>query len=237
MRGWTVAMLMAGVLVGTSARGFQPYLPGENSPEMMELREKLASRQAHLARLEEELALYTEAEELGVVVAVQASRLPERQQRRLAMAIVREARRHGVDPLLVVALIRCESSFNNYAVSHVGAMGLMQVMPDTGAYLANKAGFKLQRHTNLFDSELNVELGTAYLAELISRFGSVEKALVAYNAGPTLAKKILSRKEKRERFLAGYPAKVMREFRRLKAQHARELTQREARKQTSDGPS
>jgi soluble lytic murein transglycosylase len=236
MRGWTVAVVMAGVLVGTGARGFQPYFPGENSPEMMELREKLASQQAHLARLEEEAALYAEGERLGVVTAVQASRLPERQQRRLAMAIVREAQRNGVDPMLVVAVIRCESSFNNYAVSHVGAMGLMQVMPDTGTYLADKAGFKLQRHTNLFDSELNVELGTAYLADLIARFGTVEKALVAYNAGPGLAKKILAKKDKRERFMAGYPAKVMREFRRLKAQQAHELSQREARKPTSDGP-
>jgi soluble lytic murein transglycosylase len=152
------------------------------------------------------------------------------------MAIVREARRNKVDPMLVVAVIQCESSFNNYAVSHVGAMGLMQVMPDTGTYLADKAGFKLQRATNLFDSELNVELGTAYLAELISRFGSVEKALVAYNAGPTLARKILAKRDKRERFMAGYPAKVMREFRRLKAQQTRELSQRQAQKQTSDGP-
>jgi soluble lytic murein transglycosylase len=236
MRGWTVAMVMVGVLVGTGARAFQPYFPGENSPEMMELRKKLASRDAHLARLEEEASLYAEAEQLGVVAAVQASQLPERQQQRLAVAIVREARRNEVDPLLVVAVIRCESSFDNYAVSHVGAMGLMQVMPDTGTYLADKAGFKLRRNTNLFDSELNVELGTAYLADLIARFGTVEKALVAYNAGPTTAKKILAKKDKRERFMAGYPAKVMREFRRLKAQQTRELTQREAQKQTSDGP-
>ena len=236
MRGWTVAMVMAGMMVGTGARAFQPYFPGENSPEMMELKEKLAERQAGLARLDEEATLYMEAEQLGVAAAVQASMLPERQQRRLAMAIVREARRNGVDPMLVVAVIQCESSFNNYAVSHVGAMGLMQVMPDTGTYLADKAGFKLQRATNLFDSELNVELGTAYLAELISRFGSVEKALVAYNAGPTLARKILAKRDKRERFMAGYPAKVMREFRRLKAQQTRALSQREAQKQTSDGP-
>lgn len=236
MRGWTAAMVMVGVLMGTGARGFQPYFPGENSPEKVEPRERLALRQAHLARLEEEAALHAEAERLGVVAAVQASQLPERQQRRLAMAIVREARRNGVDPLLVVALIRCESSFNNYAVSRVGAMGLMQVMPDTGSYLADKAGFKLRRRTNLFDSELNVELGTAYLAELISRFGSVEKALVAYNAGPTLARRILARKDRRERFMAGYPARVMREFRRLKAQQPRELTRREARKQTTEGP-
>ncbi|WP_257446752.1 lytic transglycosylase domain-containing protein [Archangium lipolyticum] len=236
MRGWTVAMVAVGMLVGTGARAFQPYIPGENSPEMAELKMKLAEREAHLARLEEEAALYAEAEALGVVAAVQASRLPERQQRRLAMAIVREARRNGVDPMLVVAVIRCESSFNNYAVSHVGAMGLMQVMPDTGTYLADRAGFKLQRHTNLFDSELNVELGTAYLADLIQRFGSPERALVAYNAGPGLAKKILAKRDVRDRFMQGYPAKVMREFRRLKAQQARELTRLEEQKKTSGGP-
>ncbi len=235
MRGWTVAMVTAGMLVGMEAGAFQPYFPGESSPEVAELRAKLAAQEAHLARLEEEATLYEEAERLGIVAAVEASRLPERQQRRLAMAIVREARRNKVDPMLVVAVIRCESSFNNYAVSHVGAMGLMQVMPDTGNYLADKAGFKLQRHTNLFDSELNVELGTAYLADLIQRFGSPERALVAYNAGPGLAKKILSKKEKRDRFMAGYPAKVMKEFRRLKAQQAREVSLREAQKETSGG--
>ena len=236
MRGWTVAMVTAGMLVGMEAGAFQPYFPGESSPEVAELRAKLAAQEAHLARLEEEAALYAEAEVLGVTAAVQASRLPERQQRRLAMAIVREAQRNKVDPMLVVAVIRCESSFNNYAVSHVGAMGLMQVMPDTGNYLADKAGFKLQRHTNLFDSELNVELGTAYLADLIARFGSPERALVAYNAGPGLAKKILSKKDKRERFMAGYPAKVMKEFRRLKAQQAREVSRLEEQKKTSGGP-
>ncbi|HEX5745747.1 MAG TPA: lytic transglycosylase domain-containing protein [Archangium sp.] len=236
MRGWTVAMVTAGMLVGMEAGAFQPYFPGESSPEVAELRAKLAAQEAHLARLEEEAVLYEEAEALGIVTAVEASRLPERQQRRLAMAIVREARRNKMDPMLVVAVIRCESSFNNYAVSHVGAMGLMQVMPDTGNYLADRAGFKLQRHTNLFDSELNVELGTAYLADLIARFGSPERALVAYNAGPGLAKKILSKKDKRDRFMAGYPAKVMKEFRRLKAQQAREVSQREAQKQTSGGP-
>jgi soluble lytic murein transglycosylase len=126
----------------------------------------------------------------------------------------------------VIALIRCESSFNNYAVSHVGAMGLMQVMPNTGTYLADKAGFRLGRSTNLFDAETNIELGTAYLADLIQRFGGVEKALVAYNAGPGLAKRILAKRDVRKKFMAGYPAKVVREFRKLKAQQERELTLR-----------
>ncbi len=170
---------------------------------------------------------------LGVAEAVKASGLPARQQRRVAVAIVREAQRNNVDPLLVIALIRCESSFNNYAVSGVGAMGLMQVMPDTGSYLADKAGYKLGRSTNLFDAETNIELGTAYLADLIERFGSLEHALVAYNAGPGLAKKILSQRESRKKFMQGYPAKVVREFRKLKEKQQRELTLR-AQQETED---
>jgi soluble lytic murein transglycosylase len=233
MRGWTVAVAATALLAGTGVLGFPVTLPegslGE-APEMRELLERLSAREAELRALQERLhqyedeAHYQEAVKLGVADAVRASRLPERQQRRLATAIVREARRNDIDPLLVVAVIRCESSFNNYAVSHVGAMGLMQVMPNTGKYLADKAGFDLRRHTNLFDSETNVELGTAYLADLIQRFGTIERALVAYNAGPGLARRILARRDVRKRFMAGYPAKVVREFQRLKARQERELS-------------
>ncbi|NPD26374.1 lytic transglycosylase domain-containing protein [Corallococcus sp. AB004] len=242
MRGWTVAMAAAAVLMGTNAVAFPVQVPvgaqGE-APDVAALRAQLAEKDAQLkaalARLQhyEDEADYLRAEQMGVAEAVRASGLPERQQRRLAVSIVREAERNNLDPLLVVALIRCESSFNNYAVSGVGAMGLMQVMPDTGKYLAEKSGWRLGRHTNLFDFETNVNLGTAYLADLISRFGSVEGALVAYNAGPGLAKRILAKKENRVKFMAGYPAKVVKEFRKLKAQQERAISLR-AEQPTAD---
>ena len=242
MRGWTVAMAATAMLAGSGVMGLPVTVPEDSygeAPDVAVLRTKLAEREAELAALQARLQtyqdeeFYAEAEQLGVVDAVKASRLPDRQQRRVAVAIVREARRNGVDPLLVVALIRCESSFNNYAVSHVGAMGLMQVMPDTGTYLADKAGIALRKHTNLFDSETNLELGTAYLADLIQRFGTIEKALVAYNAGPGLAKRILAKREARVKFMAGYPAKVVKEYRKLKAQHERQVTLRA--QQNKDG--
>ncbi|MFP2931192.1 lytic transglycosylase domain-containing protein [Pyxidicoccus sp. 3LG] len=241
MRGWTVAMTTAAMLVGTGAFAFPvqvPEGPQGESLEVMELRAKLSEREAELKaalvklQVYEDEAFYAEAERLGVTELVKASGLPVRQQRRLAVTIVREAKRNNVDPLLVVAVIRCESSFNNYAVSHVGAMGLMQVMPDTGKYLADKAGYRLGRSSNLFDAETNVELGTAYLADLIERFGTVEKALVAYNAGPGLAKRILAKPESRKKFMAGYPTKVVKEFRKLKAQQEKQLTLRA--QQTTD---
>jgi soluble lytic murein transglycosylase len=242
MRGWTVAVTTAALLVGTGALAFPvqvPEGPQGEAPEVAALRAQLAERESELKAALAKLQVYedeadlAEASRLGVTELVKASGLPERQQRRLAVTIVREARRNNVDPLLVVAVIRCESSFNNYAVSHVGAMGLMQVMPDTGKYLADKAGFRLGRSSNLFDAETNVELGTAYLADLIQRFGTVEKALVAYNAGPGLAKRILAKPESRKKFMAGYPTKVVKEFRKLKANQERQLTLRA--QQTTDG--
>jgi soluble lytic murein transglycosylase len=230
-----VAVAAVMMLTGAAVPSF-PFLLPEGAvvetPELAELRAKLAERESALLDAQTRLQAYEdevhfqEAQRLGVAAAVNASGLPVRQQRRLAVAIVREAQRNNVDPLLVIALIRCESSFNNYAVSGVGAMGLMQVMPDTGSYLADKAGFRLGRSTNLFDAETNIELGTAYLANLIERFGSVEHALVAYNAGPGLAKKILAQRDVRKKFISGYPAKVVREFRKLKEQQERELTLR-----------
>jgi len=240
MRRWMVAAAAAAMLTGAAIPSYPLLIPDGavvEAPQVEELRAKLAAREAALrdaqARLQdyEDEAHYQEAQRLGVADAVRASGLPLRQQRRVAVAIVREAQRNNVDPMLVIALIRCESSFNNYAVSGVGAMGLMQVMPDTGTYLADKAGFRLGRSTNLFDAETNIELGTAYLANLIQRFGNLEHALVAYNAGPGLAKKILAKRESRKKFMAGYPAKVVKEFRKLKAQQERELTLR-AQQQT-----
>ena len=58
------------------------------------------------------------------------------------------------------------------------------------------------------------------------RFGSVEKALVAYNAGPGLARRILAKPDVKKRFMAGYPKKVVGEFRKLKSKQESELTLR-----------
>ena len=195
-------------------------------PTAEALRNQLRTRDAELVALRRKITdlektlereLYREAEAMGIVAAVRQSGLPDRQQRRIAIAIVREARQNGLDPLLVVALIKAESSFDNYAQSKVGAMGLMQVMPQTGQWISSLRGKRLVKKSHLFDSELNLEIGTAYLADLIRRFGSLDAALVAYNAGPGAARRILADRAARARFLGGYPRKVVREFQRLKA--------------------
>jgi soluble lytic murein transglycosylase-like protein len=85
------------------------------------------------------------------------------------------ARRHGVNPALIHAVIRQESNYDWYAVSHKGACGLMQLMPLT----ARRFGVR-----NIFDPAENVEGGVKYLRHLLDRYsGDAALTLAAYNAG------------------------------------------------------
>jgi soluble lytic murein transglycosylase-like protein len=102
----------------------------------------------------------------------------------VARTIVAEAKRHALEPSLVLAVMHVESRFYNFAVSPVGAMGLMQVMPETGAELAERLGVRWVGPQTLFDPTTNVRLGVAYLRELSDRYGSLMTALAAYNWGP-----------------------------------------------------
>jgi soluble lytic murein transglycosylase len=100
--------------------------------------------------------------------------------------IEREARRNNVDPFLVAGLIRQESGFNASARSPAGALGLMQIMPATGTSLARELGVSGFRTGRLTEPELNLRMGTRYLATMLGRYGGrTGDALVAYNAGPT----------------------------------------------------
>lgn len=91
--------------------------------------------------------------------------------------IFEAARRYGLAPGLVAAVVRAESAFDPWAVSHKGARGLMQLMPAT----ARRFGVAAEE---IHDPVKNLDAGTRYLAWLIERFaGDVARALAAYNAG------------------------------------------------------
>jgi soluble lytic murein transglycosylase len=103
------------------------------------------------------------------------------------------AREQGLDPRLVMAVIKCESGGRPDAVSPAGARGLMQIMPGTAARVASRMGLPAPSNEDLFDPEINVRLGCRYLADLRREFGDDRLALAAYNAGPGNAKKWAAR--------------------------------------------
>jgi soluble lytic murein transglycosylase-like protein len=93
----------------------------------------------------------------------------------LRQAAALAARRHGLDPELVMAVVSVESGFRPQAVSPKGAQGLMQLMPKTAESLGV---------VDAFDPEQNLDGGVRHLGQLLAQYnGDVERALAAYNAG------------------------------------------------------
>lgn len=92
------------------------------------------------------------------------------------------------DRALVLALIRQESNFHQYAVSSAGARGLMQLMPATAKWVAKREKISYSRD-RLHEPDYNLQLGTAYLSDLLDTFnGSLVLSLASYNAGPGRAR-------------------------------------------------
>ena len=103
----------------------------------------------------------------------------------LRETVVRRAGDIRLDPAYVYGLIRQESRFMMDARSHVGASGLMQVMPATAKWTAKKIGLTNFTPDQITDREVNVAIGTGYLKLVLDDFeGSMPMATAAYNAGP-----------------------------------------------------
>ncbi len=111
----------------------------------------------------------------------------------LAEVIVTESNELGLDPLLVTAIIKAESTFKPYARSKHGALGLMQLLPSTGKYISKIMNINWKGMYYLNDVEYNIRLGLSYYKYLESMFnGNLKYALIAYNWGPNNALKALN---------------------------------------------
>lgn len=100
----------------------------------------------------------------------------------IARTIIVEAQKNKLDPFFLVAVILTESSFNPEARGRHGELGLMQILPKTGAWLAEKNN--IDGKLDLRDPHMNIKLGAAYLAQLRERFDRVgNRYIAAYNMG------------------------------------------------------
>ena len=92
---------------------------------------------------------------------------------------------YGIDPYFISAVIYAESGFDEQAVSQKGAVGLMQIMPETGEWAAQKVGIEDYTEAMLGTADTNIQIGCWYLGYLNDLFeGDARKILAAYNAGP-----------------------------------------------------
>jgi soluble lytic murein transglycosylase len=102
--------------------------------------------------------------------------------------VTRLAQRTGLDPYLVMSIMRQESAFDPAAVSASGARGLMQLMPATAREVSGRLKLGELTPGRLEEPGLNITLGTHYFAGLLQRYqGNMVLALAAYNAGPSRA--------------------------------------------------
>jgi soluble lytic murein transglycosylase len=97
--------------------------------------------------------------------------------------VLGHARNYRLDPALLAAVIYQESKFKADARSDRGAIGLMQLLPDTAEGIAERTGGSKFTTADLYDPEINVRYGSWYLRHLLDKYGSERLALAAYNAG------------------------------------------------------
>ncbi len=148
------------------------------------------------------------------VLAARAPGLAAVQRSRIAAALMDECRVAGYDPLLVLAVIDVESDFDESALSNRGARGLMQFRPHTLAWFAQLQGVRLSLDEIYRDPALSVRLGIRYLRTLERNFKDLDRALMAYNAGPHRLRLALHDGDA-DRF-RGYPRRVRTEYARFR---------------------
>lgn len=106
--------------------------------------------------------------------------------------ILNNSNKQQLDNAWVFAVIRQESAFSTDAESPAGARGLMQLMPRTARFIAKKANFRRPKKRDLFNPDINIKLGTAYLSRILNQLGNNQVlATAAYNAGPHRVRKWL----------------------------------------------
>ena len=147
-------------------------------------------------------------------------KVPESTISRLADLIYQNSRQFGYNPELLLAVIHVESRFDPRALGRYrsgdlsGALGLMQVKYETALEVAKQLGIVNLKPEDLLHPETNIIIGTAYLAQLITKFKSFKLGILAYNLGPGTVRSTLSRNEQ---LPTRYYEKVLAQYYKLRS--------------------
>jgi len=171
-------------LSALDTNSFSSFFTGSNKISLLNAHLSESKWSTDLNELEIDNITPDEAEIFLFILRLSDSIIPT-DARKLAKLIIDECGNYDLDPFLILAVIQTESNFTPKAVSSKGAIGLMQVMPRTGEYVAKDLGISYNGRKSLYDPFVNVRLGIHYLSFLEDRFNSVENALAAYNYGPS----------------------------------------------------
>lgn len=169
------------------------------------------------------------------------SSLPEKYKSKadeITAAIIEESEKQGLDPVFTLAVIQTESGFNPNAKGKLGDSGLMQILPETGKWIAETNDIPWEGKKALFDPVYNIKIGTAYFATLGSDFATAPiEYLRAYNLAPTTvrnqpAAKVATTKKNPSRAMNGhilnkiYARKVMKNYALLYKSFGKSVTQK-----------
>jgi len=168
-----IYLLQSGLLV---------YLIGDK----FDLEKQIAFQQKRINELEEKLQIFKAIDDFQIGFT-------EEEVQKLTNVIYDESKKYQYDPMFILAVILTESSFRRGQRSHLGARGLMQVVPFVGEDVAPRAGVHWDGLETLYEPEANIKLGTLHLFEQILKFKDVKKAIVSYNVGETRLRSLLRR--------------------------------------------
>ena len=208
-----LAVLFLAAFAQIPVSGYYDAMRAEREIDKKVLQQKLAVLEARNAPMKEKMMTKSK---IAAILQRFESRL-KNEPEEIAELLIEQSERYGLDPLLIIALIKTESDFRRNVVSSKGAVGLMQVLPFVGRALAKEVSVEYKNSRTLKNVVLNIKLGTHYIAKLRKRFGTMKLALVAYNRGPTrLSKQMGAGKIIR----SAYAAKVMRHYDRFSSDFA-----------------
>jgi soluble lytic murein transglycosylase len=165
-----LSIILLIIYLGQTA--FMIYLLNDRHKKDLVVQEHLKK----ISELEEKLKIFKIIEEFQVGFKTE-------EVGKLTSLICSESERYGYHPLLLLALIKTESSFRRGQESYFGAQGLMQIRPFVGYDVARRGNIRWDEEKGLFDSEFNIRVGSLYLFDLILKFKDVKKAIIAYNQG------------------------------------------------------